>query len=106
MGCGHDDGTPSRVPVGLLDNRRGVGADDTANGHEEAEGSSRCSHVLAQGPHDPVGSRAIPEDAHSAIDEANDDADGAAHHSTHLHLVHVGRAGVGRVDRYRHAASG
>lgn len=31
VGCSHDDGTPSRVPVGLLDDRRGVGADDTAN---------------------------------------------------------------------------
>lgn len=40
MGRSHDDGTPSRVPVGLLDDGRGVGADDTANGHEEAERSS------------------------------------------------------------------
>lgn len=41
MGCSHDDRTPSRVPVGLLDDRRGVGADHTADGHEEA--ASRCA---------------------------------------------------------------
>lgn len=49
MGCGHDDGTPSRVPVGLLDDGRGVGANDTANGHEEATRSramSQCSSPL------------------------------------------------------------
>ena len=87
VGCGHDDGTPSRVPVGLLDDRRGVGAYDTANGHEEAvrgcaisrcsslllqracnspKGSARCSHVLTKGPHDSVGSRAISKDANSS----------------------------------------
>lgn len=43
VGCSHDDGTPSRVPVGLLDDRRGVGADDTADRHEEAERSRGMS---------------------------------------------------------------
>lgn len=60
MGCGHDDGTPSGVPVGLLDDGRGVGADDTANGHEEAVTGSAisqcCSLLLRCARNSPEGS--------------------------------------------------
>lgn len=36
VGACHDDGLPSSVCVGLLHDRRSVGSNDTADGHEEA----------------------------------------------------------------------
>lgn len=73
---------------------RALGSDGGADGHEEAgktlarekgllinrlgdipESGSRSDHVLAEGSHHAIGSRAESDDVGCAEDEANDQAD-------------------------------
>ena len=75
--------------------RRALGADRCADGHEESvdtlvrmrrnldsissripKGGSRADHVLAQSPHHAVRARTETDDVGCAKDEANDQADG------------------------------
>jgi hypothetical protein len=86
----------------LVGNRGSICTNSTPDGHEEAKGSPRASHILPQGPHDTVGSRAVPKNVDSSEDEADNDTDRATHHGTHLHLVDGGGSDGTALDRYRH----
>lgn len=48
MGGCHDDGTPSRVCVGLLYDGGGVRSNDATNGHEEAEMQKTSQPMVPQ----------------------------------------------------------
>lgn len=81
------DGPTVDLVEGFGNNRRAVGTNGGANGHEKAKRGCRSYHVLPQRAQHSIRPRAKADNVGEAKDEANNQADGSTHHAAHLELV-------------------